>query len=104
MGKTTTRELIRMMQQQVYEEMAFHFRGIGNGGQYTSSQKNYAINQISQYGVRATARILQIPRRTLQRWCRKYNIIVKRCPYWVYEWAARRKKRREFWERRGYLY
>jgi len=104
MGKITTRQLIRIMQQQIYEEMTFEFRALGNGGQYTDSQKNYAFKQISEYGIRATARILQIPRRTLQRWCRKYNVMVKRCPYWVYEWAERRRKRREFWERRGYSY
>lgn len=93
------------MQQQIYDEMAFEFKSLGNRGRrYTNPQKNYAIDQIDQYGVRATARILQIPRRTLQRWCRRYNIIVKGCPSWVFDWAAKRRKKRQFWERRGYVY
>lgn len=104
MRKMTTKQLIRIAQQQTYDEMAFDFRALGNSGQYTNSQKDYAFKQITEYGVRATARILQIPRRTLQRWCRKYQIYVRRCPYWVYDWAEKRRKRREFWERRGYSY
>jgi len=92
-----------MMQQEAYEDMRFHFLGLGKVGQYTKSQKDYAFNLINEYGVRATARILQVPRRTLQRWCRKYNVWVKRCPYWVYQWAERRRKKREFWQRRGYF-
>lgn len=105
MRQMSTKQLIKIMQQQVYDEMTFEFRGLGTGGRrYTRPQKDYAIDQIDQYGVRATARILQMPRRTLQRWCRKYQIYIRRCPYWVYDWAARRKKRRAFWERRGYVY
>lgn len=92
------------MQVQFYEEMKAEFRSLGNRGYYTDLQKDYAIKQIQEYGIRATSRILDIPRRTLQRWCKEYGIYVKRCPDWVYEWAERRRKRREFWERRGYSY
>ena len=85
------------------EEMQAHFAALGNGKHnYTSQQKDFLLSQIDTYGVRATSRILQIPRRTIQRWCRQYHKQVKRCPLWVYEWAERRRRRREFWERRGY--
>ena len=101
MRQMSTRQLIKIAQQGIYDEMAFEFRGLGNKGRrYTKLQKDYAIDQIDKYGVRATARILCLPRRTLQRWCRKYQIYVRRCPYWVYEWAERRRRGRAFWERR----
>jgi len=102
MGRTGTKQLIRLMQQEFYEDMRSRFVALGNGGQYAEAQKRYALELIDQYGVRATARILQIPRRTLQRWCRQYGIYVRRCPSWVFEWAKRRRKKREFWARRGY--
>ena len=85
------------------EEIQLHFAILGKDKRnYTSQQKDFALSQINTYGVRATSRILQIPRRTIQRWCRQYRKRVNRCPFWVYEWAERRRKRREFWERRGY--
>jgi len=96
------KELIKAMQQQAYDEMKEDFISSGQGGHYTDKQKRYAIELIDEYGVRATARILELPRRTLQRWCRLYGVDVKRCPAWVYEWADKRKRRREFWQRRGY--
>ncbi len=102
MNRTERRQLMLMMLQELYEEKRYEFLALGKGGQYTEAQKHFAFELISEYGIRATARILQIPRRTLQRWCRKYNIYVRRCPSWVYEWAERRRKRKEFWERRGY--
>jgi len=90
------------MQEQVYEEMRFDFRAMGAGGHYAREQKTFVLNKIGEYGIRAITRILGIPRRTIQRWCREYRVYVKRCPDWVYEWAERRKKRREFWARKGY--
>jgi hypothetical protein len=93
---------IRLMQEQAYENMRFDFEGMGTGGHYTWDQKLFVFDKIKKYGVRATARILKIPRKTLQRWCRKYGISVKRCPGWVYEWAKKRQEKREFWEMRGY--
>ena len=102
MNRAETRRLMIMMQQQYYEEKRYEFLDLGKGGQYTEAQKHFAFELISEYGIRATARILKIPRRTLQRWCRENGVFVKRCPYWVYGWAERRRKRREFWERRGY--
>ena len=96
------KDLMRLMHKEIYEEKRELFESLGNGGQYTESQKRYAFELISEYGVRATARILHIPRRTLQRWCRKNGVYVRRCPPWVYEWAERRRKKRQFWQYRGY--
>ena len=98
----SNKELIKAMQQQVYDEMHEYFISMGRGGHYTDKQKRYAIGLIDEYGIRATARILSLPRRTLQRWCRLYDVQVERCPAWVYGWAEKRKRRREFWQRRGY--
>lgn len=76
------------------------------GGHYTPEQKAYAIQKAQSIGVRATSRLLQIPRRTIQRWLRSEGILIKRSPDWVYDWAYWRRKRREKWERikvyRGY--
>lgn len=96
------KELIKAMQQQAYDEMKEYFISLGHGGHYTDKQKEYAIEQINEYGIRATTRILAIPRRTLQRWCRQYDVQVKRCPAWVYDWAEKRRRRREFWQRKGF--
>lgn len=103
MNRSETKYLIKSAAQEFNEERRYHFMAIGNGGHYSEEQKRYTFSLIDENGVRATARILQLPRRTLQRWCRSYNIPVKRCPDWVYEWAERRRKRREFWARRGYF-
>ncbi len=102
MNRTETRRLMIMMQQQLYEEKRYDFLALGKGGQYTEAQKHFAFELISEYGIRATARILKIPRRTLQRWCIKYNIYVRLYPPWMHDWAERRRKRKEFWARRGY--
>ena len=69
---------------------------------YTFRQKSYAFWHIENWGIKATARILKVSRRTLQRWCRYHNIFVSNCPDWVYKWADARKKRKEFWKRHGY--
>ena len=101
--KITRLEAI-MYNQMFNDEKKAEFEGLGadTGGHYTREQINYAIDIASDSGIRATSRILGIPRRTLQRWHRKYGIEIKQCPSWVYYWAARRRKRREFWARRGY--
>jgi len=98
----STRAMIIRAQQAVYDEMRMEFEAMGTGGQYCQTQKDYALRLIDEYGVRAVARILGIPRRTLQRWCRGQGKYVQRCPDWVYSWAAKRQKRREFWARKGY--
>lgn len=96
--------LMRQMQQEMNDEIMQDFRSLGCEFRYTETQREFAFKQIEKNGIRATSRILQMPRRTLQRWCLKYkyDVIVERCPSWVYEWAARRRKRREFWVRKGY--
>jgi transcriptional regulator with PAS, ATPase and Fis domain len=104
MGRNTNRQLIRLMAQEMNDEKRNHFESLEEAGQYTELQKHYAFELISKYGIRATAKILGVPRRTLQRWCRQHRIFVKRCPNWVYEWAERRRRRRLFWQRRGYFY
>lgn len=98
----STRAFIKQAQQSIYDEMCVEFDVMGTGGRYSQEQKDYALDLIDRYGVRATARILQLPRRTLQRWCRSENKYARRCPDWVYSWAAKRRKKREFWGRRGY--
>ena len=102
MSRAGNKQLIRLMIQEMYEDKRYCFTYLGEGGQYTESQKRYAFELIVEHGMRATARILQIPRRTLQRWCRKNGVYVRRCPSWVYEWAERRRKKRRFWQYRGY--
>ena len=96
------KDLMRLMHQEIYEEKRECFEALGNSCHYTEPQKRFAFELIGEHGIRATARILHIPRRTLQRWCRQYGIYVRRCPLWVFEWAERRRKKREFWARRGY--
>jgi len=88
--------------QEEIEEKRAEFNDLGRDGQYTQQQKEFAFKLIAESGIRATARALNIPRRTLQRWCRDQGIYVRRCQSWVYDWAEKRKKRRESWQRRGY--
>jgi len=102
MGWMSTKELIRLAQKEFDEEKRDCFLSLGGRGRYTEEQKRFAFELISEHGMRATARILKIPRRTLQRWCRQYGIYVRRCPSWVREWARRRQKKRRFWQYRGY--
>jgi hypothetical protein len=108
MSKLETRALIRMWIEEENLEKLSYFRALGSekGGHYTDKQKDYAIDKAISIGVRATSRLLKVPRRTIQRWLRAKGITVKRCPDWVYDWAYWRNKRREKWERirayRGY--
>ncbi len=97
MGAMSTKELMRLMHEEIYEEKRDLFRSLGTGGHYSEEQKRFAFELIAERGMRATARILRVPRRTLQRWCGKYRIYVRRCPSWVREWARRRRKKRRFW-------
>jgi hypothetical protein len=107
MKEIETRELIRMYIEEENRKKRAQFNALGScRGQYTSDQKDYAINKAMSIGVRDTSRLLNVPRRTIQRWLRTKGITVKRCPNWVYDWAEWRKKRREKWLRikakRGY--
>lgn len=71
---------------------------------YSPKQKEFVFNHVSNYGVRTTARILEIQRKTIQRWCRQYGVKVKRCPDWVRPWAFRRNRRKKVWAEKGYPY
>ena len=102
MGGELTKDMMRLMHDQIYEEKRELFLSLGDRGRYSEQQKRYAFELIGEYGMRATARILQMQRRTLQRWCRQYGIHAQCCPSWVFEWARRRRKKRGFWEYRGY--
>jgi len=102
MNKFETRVLIRMWIEQENREKLCYFRALGSekGGHYTDKQKDYAIDKAISIGVRATSRLLNVPRRTIQRWLRAKGITVKRCPDWVYSWAYWRRRRiekRRFW-------
>jgi len=99
MLKETTLALVELQN----EELRFEFALLGEGKRnYSTQQKDFALSLVDTHGVRGTARTLLLPRRTIQRWCRAQSKSVKRCPLWVHEWAERRRKRREFWQRRGY--
>jgi hypothetical protein len=109
MRNQSTKKLIRAFIENINEEKRLDFEAMGNENKkhrYTQKQKDYAINLAQEIGVRATARILVLQRKTIQRWLRDQGIWVQRCPNWVYSWAHWRKKRREKWERirayRGY--
>ena len=80
MGYTETKLMIKMLAEEFNEEKRYLFLSFGEGGHYTQKQKEYAFELIDEYGIRATARILKIPRRTLQRWCRENGVYVRRCP------------------------
>jgi len=78
------------------DEKRSEFVCYGEGGRiYTEKQRAYALYLIDEHGIRGTSRILEIPRRTLQRWCCKYGKQVKRCPDWVYERAERWRRRKK---------
>ena len=95
MSSAFSRAAFRLMVEQLNEERRLYFESLADGGWYTDEQRAYAFELIDKNGIRATAKILKIPRRTLQRWCRRYGVLVKRCPSWVYEWAERRREKRE---------
>lgn len=100
MNKQETRVLIRAFIEEEILNKRAEFSSLGSGKKrYTEEQKEYAINKVQDIGVRATARLLLLPRKTIQRWLRVKGTQVKRCPSWVYDWAYRRRKRRENWER-----
>jgi hypothetical protein len=107
LDKLSARALIRLWIGIENRKKLSYFQGLNpKEGHYTQKQKEYAIEKAKAIGVRATSRLLNLPRRTIQRWLRAEGIIVKRCPNWVYDWAYWRRKRREKWERiksyRGY--
>jgi hypothetical protein len=95
----STKELIREWIKEENRQQLSYFIGLNpRGGRYTNEQKAYARDKAKFIGVRATSRLLHVPRRTIQRWLRSDGIIVTRCPDWVYDWAYWRRKRKEkYW-------
>ena len=101
LDRLSTKALIRLWIEVENRKQLTYFNSLNkNRGQYTSEQKEYAIEKASTIGVRATSRLLHVPRRTIQRWLKAEGIRVKRCPDWVYDWAYWRRRRiekRRFW-------
>ena len=70
MNKLETRELIRMCIEIENREQLLYFKSLNpRRGHYNNEQKEYAIEKAKRIGIRATSRLLHIPRRTIQRWC-----------------------------------
>ncbi len=104
LDKLSTKALIRLWIE-VENRKKFHYFISLNprGGHYNNDQKKYAIEKAKSIGVRATSRLLHVPRRTIQRWLRSEGITVKRCPDWVYDWAYWKRKRIEKLKRRTWF-
>jgi transposase-like protein len=66
----------------------------GHAGRYSAAQRRRALELVREHGVSATARILRVGRRTLQRWSREAGQ-VNGVPGWVRPWAERRRRERE---------
>ena len=104
MKKIETRELIRMMIEAENRRQLSYFTSLNpTRRHYTSEQIEYVIEKAKSIGIRATSRLLHVPRRTIQRWLRTQGITVKRCPDWVYDWAYWRRKRIEKLKRRAWF-
>ncbi len=100
LDKLSTRALIRLWIDAENRKQLLYFQSLNpKGGHYTQEQKEYAIEKATTVGVRATSRLLHVPRRAIQRWLRSEGITVKRCPDWVYDWAYWRRLKIEKWER-----
>ena len=92
----STKDLIREWIEEENREQRSYFFGLNaKGGRYSIEQKEFAIERAKSIGFRATSRLLQVPRRTIQRWIKSEGIIIKGSPDWVYDWAYWRRKRKE---------
>ena len=69
---------------------------------YSPEQQIFALNKCRELGIRATTRLLGVGRRTLQRWCRRFNVYIPRYPPWMSDWVDRKIRKRDFWSLRGY--
>ena len=100
LDKLSTKALIRSWIEVENHKQLSYFQSLNpKGGHYTQEQKEYVVEKAKSIGVRATSRLLHLPRKSIQRWLRKRGVIVQRCPDWVYDWAYWKRKRREKWER-----
>lgn len=96
LDKLSTRALIKLWIEAENRKKFHYFVSLNPGrGRYNNDQKKYAIDKAKSIGVRATSRLLHVPRRTIQRWLREKGITVKRCPDWVYDWAYWRRRKIE---------
>ncbi len=88
LDKLSTRSLIRLRIALENRKQLSYFQDLNpQGAHYTQEQKEYAVEKAATIGVRATSRLLRVPRRTIQRWLRSKGIKVKRYPDWVFDWA-----------------
>ena len=71
-------------------------------GKYSPEKQIYALRKCEEIGVRATSRLLGVSRRTLQRWCRRFNVSIPRYPPWMEDWRERKIRKRDFWRLRGF--
>ena len=69
---------------------------------YSPEQQIFALKKCNEIGIRATSRLLGVSRRTLQRWCKRYNIVIPRYPAWMDDWRKRKIRKRNFWNLRGF--
>jgi DNA-directed RNA polymerase specialized sigma54-like protein len=60
--------MFRAMAEESNEEKRYEFESLGDDGQYTDEQRTHAFELINESGIRATARILKIPRRTIAKY------------------------------------
>jgi len=95
LDKLSTKALIRLWIESENRRKLSYFQSLNPKGRYTQKQKEYAVEKATSIGVRATSRLLCLPRKTIQRWLREKGVMVKRCPDWVYDWTYWRRKRRE---------
>jgi transposase-like protein len=73
MIKQSEKSLIRTLVENINEEKRAEFRSLGykkTTNRYSQEQKDYAINLTQESGVRATAKILGLHRKNIQRWLR----------------------------------
>ena len=63
MAAMSARAMILQAQQAACDGMREKSDAMRMGGRYGQAHKRYALNPIDEYGARATARILHVPRR-----------------------------------------
>ena len=78
LDKLGTKALIRLWIEAENRENLSYFQNLNpKGGNYTKVQKEYVVEKAKSIGVRATSRLLHLPRKTIQRWLREKGITVK---------------------------
>lgn len=97
MSRQRQKQLFKSMIDYYNAEKRDEFKAMTTGHRYTDDQKQFVFDLIKKIGIRATAKVLDIPRRTIHRWTAKHGVKVKRSPDWVYIRAGQRKKNQVFW-------